>query len=349
MPLFLCTTAIRDHKDEKTVHLFDDKGKALNDGKAFQHRLEIAEVALDQVGHSHQRKLALVDKNRDLFLTSLAFRSNTKNIQQAPGKLGSMVISVAWNTQANMLAALQDTRLTVYLYPSVIFVDKGLLGRTMIERDASEFGKRPTLVNFVGNHISIRRADGSLVTTAVSPYPAVIYKYVSGNRWSEATRLCRFVKDDSLWAMLAAMATAAKQLDTAEVAYAAINEADKVHYIQYIRELPSKESRNAEMAVLTGNYQDAENILLQAGLTFRAILLNIYLHQWEKALDLAIKHKTHVDTVLAYRVKYLNRFDKEESIKKYNEYMKEVDIDWEKISAKIEVEFQKENENKKPK
>ena len=86
--------------------------------------------------------------------------------------------------------------------------------------------------------------------------------------------------------MLAAMATHSKQLETAEVAYSAINEADKVHYIQYIKELPSKEARNAEMAVLTGNYQDAENILLQGGLIFRAILLNVYLHQWEKALDL---------------------------------------------------------------
>ena len=27
----------------------------------------------------------------------------------------------------------------------------------------------------------------------------------------------------------------------------------------------------------------------QAGLTFRAVLLNIYLHQWERALDLAVK------------------------------------------------------------
>ena len=146
--------------------------------------------------------------------------------------------------------------------------------------------------------------------------------------------------------MLAAMATRAKQLETAEVAYAMINEADKVHYIQYIRELPSKEARNAEMAVLTGNYQDAENILLQAGLTFRAILLNIYLHQWEKALDLAIEHKTHVDTVLAYRIKYLNRFEREESIKKYTQYMDEVEIDWEKIAAKIEVDLKKEGERK---
>ncbi len=146
--------------------------------------------------------------------------------------------------------------------------------------------------------------------------------------------------------MLAAMATHAKELETAEVAYAAINEADKVHYIQYIKELPSKEARNAEMAVLTGNYQDAENILLQAGLSFRAILLNIYLHQWEKALDLAIKHKTHVDTVLAYRTKHLNRFDKEEHIKKFQQYFNEVEIDWEKIAAKMEAEFLKENERK---
>ena len=77
-------------------------------------------------------------------------------------------------------------------------------------------------------------------------------KFEFFSRWAEATRLCRFVKDDSLWAMLAAMATHSKQLETAEVAYSAINEADKVHYIQYIKDLPSKDARNAEMAVLTG-------------------------------------------------------------------------------------------------
>ncbi len=76
----------------------------------------------------------------------------------------------------------------------------------------------------------------------------------------------------------------------------------------------------------------------------RAILLNIYLHQWERALDLAVKHKTHVDTVLAYRLKHLNRLEKEETIAKYTQYMKEVEIDWEQIGAKIEDEFQKERE-----
>jgi hypothetical protein len=38
----------------------------------------------------------------------------------------------------------------------------------------------------------------------------------------------------------------------------------------------------------------------------------------------------------------LNRSDKEETIKKYIDYMKEVDIDWEKIAEKIEAEFERE-------
>ena len=98
------------------------------------------------------------------------------------------------------------------------------------------------------------------------------------------------------------------------------------------------------MAVLIGNYQDAENMLLQAGLVFRAILLNIHLHQWERALDLAVKQRTHVDTVLAYRVKHLTRSEKEENIAKYKQYMKEVEIDWDQIGAKIEEEYHKEKE-----
>ena len=44
------TIAIRDQNDEKIVHLFDaSTGKPLNDGKPFSHRLDVAEVALDQV------------------------------------------------------------------------------------------------------------------------------------------------------------------------------------------------------------------------------------------------------------------------------------------------------------
>ena len=87
---------------------------------------------------------------------------------------------------------------------NVNFLDRTIFfsGRTIIERDATEFSKHPTLVSFIGNHVSVRRADGSLITTSVSPYPAALHQLASTNKWAEATRLCRFVKDDTLWACL---------------------------------------------------------------------------------------------------------------------------------------------------
>ena len=51
-----------------------------------------------------------------------------------------------------------------------------------------------------------------------------------------------------------------------------------------------------------------------------------------------------MDTVLAYRLKYLSRCDKEEGNAKYIQYMKEVEVDWDKIGEKIEAEYQKERE-----
>lgn len=43
------------------------------------------------------------------------------------------------------------------------------------------------------------------------------------------------LQEESVWAMLAGMATAGGHLQTAEVAYAAINQTDKVHYINRIK------------------------------------------------------------------------------------------------------------------
>lgn len=78
------------------------------------------------------------------------------------------------------------------------------------------------------------------------------------------------------------MAAAARDLNTVEVAYAAINEADKVQYITHIRDLPTAERRNAELALFCHQPQQAEAVYLQAGMVYRAIELNIHLFNWER-------------------------------------------------------------------
>lgn len=330
------TLAIRDKTDEKLVHLFDSTtGKALNDGKPWTHKTEIIEVALDKVGTAHERRMAVVDRNRDLFLV---------NIQRVGGmgravKLGGMVQSLCWNDGANMLAALQDAKFTVWFYPAVVFFDRDLQSATISEKDASEYGKNAVVDSFLDTVVTVRRADGSLVTTNVSPYPALLHNYVTAKHWDDAVRLARFVKDDTVWACLAAMATAYKELNTAEVAYAAINEVDKVQYIHYIKEIPLKEARMAEMALMGGHISDAESILLQSGLHFRAIMLNLTTYNFERALQLAIKHRTHVDTVIAFRQRYLARFNKKETSKPFLQYEKQVSCGLQKYYVRVTFIF----------
>jgi intraflagellar transport protein 80 len=55
---------------------------------------------------------------------------------------------------------------------------------------------------------------------------------------------------------------------------------------------------------------EAEQILLNARLYYRAIKLNIKQYKWDKALDIAIQNKTHVDTVIAYRKRFLEQYNK---------------------------------------
>ncbi|XP_068173450.1 intraflagellar transport protein 80 homolog [Antennarius striatus] len=334
--------AIRDKTDEKAIFLFEaTTGKALRDGKPLIHMLEVAEVALDQCGPSTERKIALIDKNRDLYLTSVHHLGREPKIC----KIGSMVHNIAWNDAANILCGVQDKQLRLWHYPSVVFTDKDLLPRTQHMKDGSEFSHTSHILRFVGNTVTLRQGDGSLMYSNVLAYPVLLHEYSSAARWDDALRLCGFAKDPCLWACLAGMAMANRELTTAEMAYAAIGEVQKVLYVNLIKEQPSKESSLAHILQFSGQVQEAEAALLQTGLIYQAIKVNMDLFNWERALELAVKHKTHVDTVLAYRTKYLEKFGREETSKRFLQYADAVEVDWEKIQAKIEMEVTKEREN----
>ncbi|RNA13955.1 intraflagellar transport 80 -like protein [Brachionus plicatilis] len=333
------TIAVRD-SDHKNVYFFEINGKLIGDGKPMTHMNEIAELALDQAGNANERKLAFVDKNRDLFLSNVRVIGSNRKIN----KLGGNIQNFVWNDAYNMLAGIADARFTIWYYPNIVYVDKNLLQRSIYQRDSSEFGKNPSLVSFLGNHVTMRTSDGSNIHSVIPPYASVLLAYISSNKWEEALKLCRFVKDQSLWTILAGAAIYNKDLDTASHAYAALNEIDKVEYIEYIKESPNKDIRNAETALLCGNFQDAEAILLQSNLIFRAIMLNLYQYNWERALELAVKYQNYIEIVIGFRQRYLEEYEKKETIKMFLKYRKEVDVDMDLISAMIEKEFIKERE-----
>uniref|UniRef100_A0A7S0RGA6 Intraflagellar transport protein 80 homolog n=1 Tax=Pyramimonas obovata TaxID=1411642 RepID=A0A7S0RGA6_9CHLO len=329
------TLAVIDRSDAKgaAVRLFESAtGKQI--GEPITHTLEITDLALNQCGPNTERKLCFIDRNRDLYITPV--------LKPQLMKMGTMCDSAVWNDQTDMLATMIDQKLVVWYFPTCLFVDKDLVPLTKFVKEGSEFGKVPKIAYFHGSRATIRRSDGALVTANVGQYPLLLYDYYSALQWNKAIRLCRHVKDDSLWACLAAMAVHQKDLNTAEVAFAAINEMDKLQYVNHIKSIPTEEARAAELALFRRRPEEAEAILLQAGLVYRAIKMNVRLFAWERALELAVNYRTHVDTVMWHRQRYLTGAHREETLAKFQQYASSVQIDEEAIRAKIQQEKEKE-------
>ena len=353
------TCAIVDRNDTKCVRFLDTSaGRPV--GEDVTHTLEVVSVALSQTGAAPDRRCAFVDANRDLYLaTVLGSDENVSSSSHARAgsssnaaaravvKLATMVDDVRWSDTTDMLAAVVDGRLQVWYYPNAVYVDADLAPRTKLMRDG-DLGKSAKIVSFDGARCTVRRMDGARISCSVSAHVPVLYRHVLSGQWDAAIRLCRFVKDDSMWACLAAMAVANKDLNTAEIAYAAVEEVEKVQFVQAIRKIPTEEGRMAELALFRRKPDEAEAILLQAGATYRAIDMHVRLFNWRRALDLAVQHRTHVDTVLYHRKRYLTEAQRRETDEQFKEYSRSVEIDEEAVLAKMAQEAEKEKERARP-
>src|SRR5690348_243292 len=115
-----------------------------------------------------------------------------------------------------MLAAVWDGKFVVWLYPASVFFDKELTNKTKRVKDISvDIGKNPHIATFFEKTCTIRRTDGALLTTSVTLYPLMLYEYCERGDYEKAVRLCRFVKDPTLWACLASAAIDGNELNTA--------------------------------------------------------------------------------------------------------------------------------------
>ena len=59
----------------------------------------------------------------------------------------------------------------------------------------------------------------------------------------------RYVKMPEMWATVAAMSMHVRELNTVEIALAAIDQVDKVHFIGHITKLPDEVLKSAELAL----------------------------------------------------------------------------------------------------
>lgn len=312
---------------------------------------------------------AFLDKNSDLYIISFSDRRG--NLQAF--KLTSMIVDFIWHSEANVLASLAENHsLTLWLFPNVAFVDSSLLQDVILTVTSGELAtKSCRIVDFVQNQLTVQRVDNVKVYIPVNPFVVLLHRLKAENRWQEAVKMCNFLDKsvqevqsidrnvcNSLWATLAAMALDAKEFEVAEIAYAAINKLHKVLFLSKIKALPVQEAVSAELELMWGNIDGAEQYFLQKGFILRAILLNLELFRWKRALQLAKKYNaefagitienglgvkargesiaesdvpqdnnlTLIHLVLACRHNYLKTKDKQEKLKEFEALFNQVRI-----------------------
>merc|ERR1712232_39712 len=130
-----------------------------------------------------------------------------------------------------------------------------------------------------------------------------------------------------------------------EIALAAIEEVDKVQFVSHINEMADEVLRHAELALFCKIPEEALNILLQNKRIYRAIKMNIRLHHWGEALELAMKNQTHVDTVLAYRQRHLQQMKHVETNEQFKQWAQQIPVEWETVKKKVQMEKDEEQRN----
>ncbi|CAF3833222.1 unnamed protein product [Adineta steineri] len=342
------TIAVRDATDTKSIMFYDISGKPIGDGKLISHAHEINHLALDQMGSANERKLAFADKFQDLFLMHVRVTGQTQRLNhQRIRKLcifyfSTNIGSFRWNDQNGMLAGMADGKLNIWLYPNVVFIDQSLVDKTTYRIETNDFGKNPSISDFLSCQITIRKSTGALIQCAIPIYYELCLALLDANRAEEALQLCQYISDNSIYALIAVISLHNRDFDSAENAFAQLSNTEMVFCLQNLRSISSKEEREAELALLAGgNLHEAEGYYLQGNKPLHAIMLHLNEHNWDRAIDLTQRHSQYLDIVVGYRQKYLKNYGggKKETNQKYIQATKTVDIDWNRIDAKLRKEL----------
>ncbi|KRX22524.1 Intraflagellar transport protein 80 -like protein [Trichinella nelsoni] len=255
--------------------------------------------------------------------------------------ISQLLQSIQFSDAFNTLLGVQNENLLLWCHPSAAFFDTNLCEKCIIpieRRCGTDIGKNAKIIKFFNSHTVLQRTDGCQIFCALPIFPFALLKFCQACQWDRALRLCNQLETDELWATLAVESTLKKKLDVAVIAYAKLNEVEKVSFINDILSNPSRDWLNeAHTTLLLGDVTKAEQMLLQKRSFLNAIMLNVHLNRWPRALDIALKNKVYVDVVAGLRQKYLEEENKPETINSFLQLEDTVHVDLADIQKKISM------------
>ena len=319
-----CCIVVVSPDDRKRIYPFSASSGQLISSEPLVHPSEVRNIATNQAATIPKARFGFTNQNGDLTIC----RFLSTNPRQPPTietqKLANFVDEFKWHTQHDVIIARSEDKLTVWCCPSASFFTPELLPKLRLELrtlfDPAE------LDSFDGTHAFVRAKDGAFCVVQVNPFLLMLNEAIDVQRnWKVVLQVCRAMKDDSLWAVCAACAVQAGEIDAAQEAYAALTMIDRVLFLEKVKKYKSPAAKNAMIAVLQGRANEAEEILIQGGCIFRAVKMNINLHRWDRALAIAKRTNKFVEVVAAYRTKFIKDMDMKETDPQFQK-LGEVDI-----------------------
>ncbi|KAK8841415.1 Intraflagellar transport protein 80 [Tritrichomonas musculus] len=280
----------------------------------LQHSSEIRCVKTNQATSQARARFGFVNSNGDLTICRFVASNPRLPPSIETSKLANFVDEFEWHSTHDLIISRSAEKLAIYCCPSAAFFTAELMPMLRIELrllfDAAGISA------FDGSHAFIIAKDGANCVVPISPFLVMIHEAVEVHRnWKSVLQICRQSQQSEqyLWAVCAACAIQAGEVEAAQEAYAALSLVDRVMFLGKVKKMKSPASRNAMIAVLQGRVNEAEDILIQGGCIFRAVKMNISLGRWDKALAIAKRTNKFVEVVAAYRTEFLKELDMEET------------------------------------
>jgi intraflagellar transport protein 80 len=304
----------------------------------FAHPSEIRCVRANQATTQNKCRFGFTNVNGDL--TVCRFLATNPRLPPSieSQKIANFVDEFVWHSAHDLVLARNHDKLTVWCAPSAVFFTAELMPMLKTELrllfDAGEINA------FDGTHAFVTATAGAFCVVPVSPFLIMLHEAVEVHRnWKIVLQICRAIGEQYLWAVCAACAVQAGEIDSAQEAYAALSLIDRVMFLAKVKKLKSPASKNAMIAVLQGRVNEAEDILIQGGCIFRAVKMNISMGRWDRALAVAKRSNKFLEVVAAYRTKFIKDMGIEET---NQDFIKLGQVEMSQVQAIIKQEKEQE-------
>lgn len=294
-----------DPANAKIIQFLDSKtGKPTSQ---YTHPNEVIETYLNHVSDENQRKMIFIDTNKDIYLYHV--------VKNAVKRVASLALSCSWHESWDIFAYTTFDKLHIVYSPNCLFIDQDLAKHLSTNQI---IGVKNEITDFHDNIVLLQNSNNVKTANSINSLVSKLLDSLTKKdkpldaKVAAAVKMARYLKDKTVWAVLAAFCIENRDTQTSEIALSELESIEKVQLISSINTVENSEIAQARLLNLLNKNSEAEKLLVNAKQYYEAVKLHVNNFDYLSALKLAqttAKKSPEFswlqDYVLVYRERYL--------------------------------------------